>query len=465
MTRQLSDRTINIGTQPNDNTGDTLREAFRKSNDNFAELYANTDAGVVHPTDLTANLANYTTTEDLVDLIAVSSVNNSLYLGGTAAASYQLNSTLGANIASYLPSYTGVVNGSSIAVTGAATIGGAATVSGNLTVTGNLNLTGATIFTNAIAITTNDKYIILANNAATSAAADGTGIVAATFANIVYKNSGTAWQSNVNFTPAANNLGLGNTTSVWNVYSNNINSDTIFSNTIIANTTINPSSNNRTIGNTTAIWNIYSNNIWAVSANVSGQINTASILVGSNVKVSTIVEANTLGIFTTLQCNSANLTVGTNFIANTLGMYHTGAVNAATGSIGTKFTVDSTNLNFNSNFIANTLGITHTGFINVASANVTTNTLNLGTYTSGANGYTYLPNGLKMNWGWVSSNTTNGDITFSSAYTTNAYNVTATSNTPGGTYVPAVISWVKTGASIRTTNTTSTNVFWHAIGT
>ena len=40
--------------------------------------------------------------------------NNATNLGGTAAASYQLNSTLGANIASYLPTYTGTVNASVI---------------------------------------------------------------------------------------------------------------------------------------------------------------------------------------------------------------------------------------------------------------------------------------------------------------------------------------------------------------
>ena len=50
--------------------------------------------------------ANYSTGTALA-------ANNSAYLGGTIAASYQLNSTLSANIASYLPTYTGVVNGSS----------------------------------------------------------------------------------------------------------------------------------------------------------------------------------------------------------------------------------------------------------------------------------------------------------------------------------------------------------------
>ena len=53
--------------------------------------------------------ANYSTGTALT-------ANNASYLGGTPAASYQLNSTLSANIASYLPTYTGVVNGSSFTV-------------------------------------------------------------------------------------------------------------------------------------------------------------------------------------------------------------------------------------------------------------------------------------------------------------------------------------------------------------
>ena len=108
-----------------------------------------------------------------------------------------------------------------------------------------------------------------------------------------------------------------------------------------------------------------------------------------------------------------------------------------------------------------------TGTANI-SGNVTisSNTLNLGTSTSAANGYTYLPNGLKLNWGWVSANnSTGGNATFSSAYTTNAWVVTATSNSTVATYQAAVIGTNNTVAQIRTANAASTNVFWTAIGT
>lgn len=38
----MSNQTINIGTKPNDGTGDTLRVAFGKTNNNFSELYSTT---------------------------------------------------------------------------------------------------------------------------------------------------------------------------------------------------------------------------------------------------------------------------------------------------------------------------------------------------------------------------------------------------------------------------------------
>ena len=444
----MSKQVINVGTAPNDNSGDTLRASMQKINANFTELYANTDAGVVHPSNLTANLANYTNTAVLTSLLPVSSVNNALYLASVPAASYQLNSTLSANVATYLPTYTGILNASSIAVTGGATIGGAMTVSGNLTVTGNLTFAGTTTFVNSTVITTTDKNIILSNGAASSLLTDGTGIVAATYANLVYKNSASSWQSNVNITPAANNLGLGNTTSIWNVYSNTLNARVV-----LVSNTINPTTNNYTLGNTTALWNSYSNNIWAVSANISGTINALSTNITSNLNISTgAFIANSTGAYHSGIVNSASYTIGSALSANSLGIYHTGTVNSSSYSIG-------------ATMVANTIGITHGGFINVASANVTTNNLTLGTSIIGANGYTYLPNGLKLNWGWVlADRTTYGDITFSSAFTTNAFVITATSNNGVDTYQAGVISWTKTGASIRTANNASTNVFWQAIG-
>ena len=58
---------------------------------------------------------------------------------------------------------------------------------------------------------------------------------------------------------------------------------------------------------------------------------------------------------------------------------------------------------------------------------VLSNTIALGTSTVAASGYTYLPNGLKMNWGSIAANnSTQGNATFASAYTTACYVATVT---------------------------------------
>ena len=58
----------------------------------------------------------------------------------------------------------------------------------------------------------------------------------------------------------------------------------------------------------------------------------------------------------------------------------------------------------------------------------------------------------------------NKSKTFSSAYTTNAYSVTVTSNTTTSTYQAALVAVNNSVAVIRTANATSTNVFFMAIG-
>ena len=122
--------TVNIGTYPNDGTGDPIRTAFANINVNFANIYSTfqTSAGmssnvatltsnnvsfvgsvsaanVVSNAQLFANLANYVTTTALSTAnyqtagglaanVAKLTANNADNLGGVAAASYALSSTL-----------------------------------------------------------------------------------------------------------------------------------------------------------------------------------------------------------------------------------------------------------------------------------------------------------------------------------------------------------------------------------
>lgn len=101
--------------------------------------------------------------------------------------------------------------------------------------------------------------------------------------------------------------------------------------------------------------------------------------------------------------------------------------------------------------------------ITIQTANVTSNTLTLGNPTLAVNGSSLLPNGLRMNWGWVSSNSSAGLATFTTPFTT-LYNVQGTVQVAGTTYALSVTGSNTTTASFRTANTTAANVFWQAIG-
>lgn len=104
----MAQQTINIGTTPNDGTGDPIRTAFDKTNQNFTELY-----GIVGPEaiadaviTLTANSANFIGSVPAANVVtdtilAAHTANNSLRLGGTLAASFVQNTdsrTLSGNV-------------------------------------------------------------------------------------------------------------------------------------------------------------------------------------------------------------------------------------------------------------------------------------------------------------------------------------------------------------------------------
>ena len=80
--------------------------------------------------------------------ISTLSANNTSFLGGTSAASYQLNSTLNANIASYLPTYVGIVNAASH------TVGTAFTANSTMT-----NTVSLVVSTNTVTIGTGSYFV------------------------------------------------------------------------------------------------------------------------------------------------------------------------------------------------------------------------------------------------------------------------------------------------------------------
>ena len=99
---------------------------------------------------------------------------------------------------------------------------------------------------------------------------------------------------------------------------------------------------------------------------------------------------------------------------------------------------------------------------------ITSNTLTLGTSTAASNGYTFLPNGLKMVWGMVAAaNTAAGTFaTYASAFTTATYVVQVSHQGNARTVAPLVVNSNTTGANISSgiAATTGTNVYFVAIG-
>jgi hypothetical protein len=93
--------------------------------------------------------------------------------------------------------------------------------------------------------------------------------------------------------------------------------------------------------------------------------------------------------------------------------------------------------------------------------------LTLGTSDTSANGFTYLPNGLIIQYGSVDANTTVGDITFANVFPTGLYSLTVTTNIAGAydsTYQSIVIASNTSTANVRTANVTAKSVRYTAIG-
>jgi hypothetical protein len=120
------------------------------------------------------------------------------------------------------------------------------------------------------------------------------------------------------------------------------------------------------------------------------------------------------------------------------------------------------------NYVQNTQSRTLSGNLTFSGANIviSANLLTLGIPSITANGYTYLPNGLLMQWGSLQVNSSTTAQSFPVSYTTNAYSITATGNTvaANGTYVPVVFSVTKTGFTIRTGNTANVLCYWTSFG-
>lgn len=139
------------------------------------------------------------------------------------------------------------------------------------------------------------------------------------------------------------------------------------------------------------------------------------------------------------------------------GYLYTGNTNLSIGAAGNGY------VNF---FTGGTLAVNERMRITNTSITMVSNTLTLGTSSAtAANGYSWLPNGLKVNYGWIAANSSVGNATFTSAFSTACLHVllTPVSSTATGPYLIQPAN--TTVAPIRTTSTAAaSNVAYFAIG-
>ncbi len=183
----MAEQIIDVGTAPNSGTGDPLRTAFIKTDNNFDQIWA---AG---PVGSNVRIQGNT--------VSTLQVNQDLALSPNGTGNVRLNNNTipGANNTWFLGSTTnrwrgifvGNVTAGNISTT-SLNVPGDAYIGGNLTVVGNTIQIGN--------ITTDTKTIQLANTATTDAAANGSGITVGAnddIATFLYDSANNAWTTNI----------------------------------------------------------------------------------------------------------------------------------------------------------------------------------------------------------------------------------------------------------------------------
>jgi hypothetical protein len=153
----MTQETINIGTSPNDGTGDPLRAAFNKTNNNFSELYNSVSTLQASDGDLLA-IAALSGTNGFLKKNGTNTwiLDNNTYL--TGITSEQIASALGytpyssSNPSNYTNNAGTVTSVGGTGTVNGLTLSGSITSSGSLTLGGSLTLTSANV-TSALGFT------------------------------------------------------------------------------------------------------------------------------------------------------------------------------------------------------------------------------------------------------------------------------------------------------------------------
>jgi len=378
-------------------------------------------ANVVSNTQLQSNLGNYQTTAGLAANVATLISNNSNYLGGVLAASYQTTAGLAANVATMTANNTSFVGTTS-----------AANVVSNAQLIANLAnyQTTAGLAANVVTLTSNNSNY-LGGTSAASYQLNST--LAANVATITANNSTNfagqpqSYYANVTSPVFSGNISVGNS---------------VITNQITVNGAVGTAGQALLSGGGTA------NDYWGTvsvspgGSNTQLQINESGSF-GGSAALTFNYSSNVLSVNGTLSVGSGAFTANSTLV-NAAAVNVTGAVNTAT-----VFATGS--INAASVFLANSTALTHG-----------TNTFTLGTSSVTANGYTYLPNGLLMQWGHLTYGSILSTITFPISFTINCYSLSVmSSGSISATFYVGTLTNIHASIS---SNTSSGSYFWTAVG-
>jgi hypothetical protein len=386
---------INYGTLPNDKTGDSLRTAMIKVQNNFTELYTTAPiSNSVNIGNTTSNVTVNSTTVFIGNSGTYSIANSSSIITNIGYHSQVLNSgannlvigtTNSTSILVYTNGITSANQRAIVAANGNVGIGNGAP-NELLTVGGTLSANQIIVGNGSVNFTINSTFIPATANYALSAnSANNTSFVGSvSAANVVSNAQLSSNLSNYQTTVGLNaNIAsyLPTYTGVVNGSSHTVSSSFIANSTGVYHTgTVNSASHtvgSSTIANSTGVY--------------TGVVNGSSITVGSS------LIGNSTGVYHTGTVNAASHTVGTSTIANSTGVY-TGVVNGSSITVGSSTIANSTgvytgvvngsSITVGSSLVGNNTGFYHTGIINAASHTVGTSTIanSTGVYTGVVNG-------------------------------------------------------------------------------
>ncbi len=177
----MAQQTINIGSSANDGTGDPLRTAFDKINDNFTELYGSTseandlieDSTPQLGGDLDVNGRRITSARSNEDIVLLPNGT-----GGVVASAIRIaGTTISSDDSSTININEGLVVDGTASVSGAATLSSTIAVTGAATLSSTLGVSGATTLTttNIDNLTIQDSNITSSSNADINITPGGTG--------------------------------------------------------------------------------------------------------------------------------------------------------------------------------------------------------------------------------------------------------------------------------------------------